>query len=284
MDKHEELDVGQVIGRVWARKTWLMGIVATVTAISWSVTFLMSPVYRATTVLIPSNESGTGLSGLLGQMGGLTALAGIRMDKEATTAIEGIAILRSRQFLSDVIVERGLLQQMFSDDWDPAAKSWKMPDDHPTLWDGFQKFSRDVLNVAQDQKTGLVTLHINWPDPIQSADLANFLVKRVNAVMREQAIAEADATIADLRRELDSATSVELGLAISRVIEAQVKQRSLARVRQDYVFRVVDPAMPSDRDDPYSPNRGMFVLIGISTGIALGTLLVLWVPSRRRVA
>ena len=52
-----------------------------------------------------------------------------------------------------------------------------------------------------------------------------------------------------LNQELEKTNVAELRQAIYRLIEAQIKQKTLARLRDEYVFRVLDPAAPPDSDE-----------------------------------
>ncbi len=65
-------------------------------------------------------------------------------------------------------------------------------------------------------------------------------------------------------------STMEARDAISRLMEAQVKQRMLANVTQDYSFRVVDRAIPPDKDDPISPQKALLLVSGVLLGLAVG--------------
>jgi LPS O-antigen subunit length determinant protein (WzzB/FepE family) len=78
-----------------------------------------------------------------------------------------------------------------------------------------------------------------------------------------------------LEKELQSSSTVEARDAISRLIEAQVKERMLANVTPDYSFRVVDKAIPADRDDPVKPQKALLIAVGVLLGLVVGLLPVL---------
>jgi uncharacterized protein involved in exopolysaccharide biosynthesis len=55
----------------------------------------------------------------------------------------------------------------------------------------------------------------------------------------------------------------------------------LASVRQEYAFRVVDPAVVSEK--PSWPNRPLFAVLGFALGLVVGTLVaVLRTPAKNR--
>src|SRR6185436_1603620 len=149
---------------------------------------------------------------------------------------------------------------------------------------GFKYFDRKVRSVSSDKKTGLITLQVDWRDRDQAAEWANDLVRRLNAEMRSRAISKADAAVGYLEKESNTTSTVVTREAIGRLIEAQVKQRMLANVTLEYSFRVVDRALPADKDDPERPKKVVLIVAGVIIGLVLGVLAALiagWQESRR---
>ena len=103
----------------------------------------------------------------------------------------------------------------------------------------------------------------------------NELVDRLNEEMRRRAVVKADTSMQFLEKELQITATVEVHDAISRLMEAQVKQRMLANVTHDYSFRVVDRAISSDGDEPVSPQKGLLVTAGVLTGLIFGIAFAL---------
>ncbi len=101
-----------------------------------------------------------------------------------------------------------------------------------------------MRSVSKDKQTGLITLAIEWRDPVQAASWANELVARLNAEMRARAIARTSASIDYLQKELANTSEVETKRAMDRVMEAQINKRMLATVTEEYALRVVDRALP----------------------------------------
>jgi LPS O-antigen subunit length determinant protein (WzzB/FepE family) len=129
--------------------------------------------------------------------------------------------------------------------------------------------------VSRDRLTGLITMHIEWRDPVQAANWANLLVQRVNEEMRSRAIAKSTASLGFLENELVRSSAVETRQAINRLIEGQINQRMLANVTQEYAFRTVDRALPPDSRDRVRPNKPLLLLFGAVVGFFLGVFVVL---------
>jgi hypothetical protein len=121
----------------------------------------------------------------------------------------------------------------------------------------------------------MITVSIDWTDRIAAASWANELVSRLNVEMRQREIARADAAVGYLEKEFDTTTAVATREAIGRLIESQVKQRMLASVTPEFAFRVIDPAVPPDKDEIHFPNKFLMALAGPVVGFMFGVMLVL---------
>lgn len=275
----DEIDLRAVASRLWAGRWWVVLIVSVFTMVFLLVAFLSTPIYRSTTKLVPasSERSGMGLlNSALGQLGGLASLAGVGVGGGDSQTQEALAVLMSREFSESFIREHGLMQEFFAKDWDAKSQNWLgEPEKWPTYAQAFRYFDSRVRTMNRDRLTGLVTIDIEWKDPEKAAAWANALVMRLNAEMRSRAMANANASIGYLEKELAATTAIETRQSISRLIEAQINQRMLANVTQEYAFRVVDRALPSDPDDEVKPNKPLLALLGPVMGGVLGALLVL---------
>jgi uncharacterized protein involved in exopolysaccharide biosynthesis len=285
-DDDDSIDLPELIRRLWEGRRWIIGSTVVLTVLLTSAAFMITPVYRATVVMVPAsnevNDMGGALSSAVGQFGGLAALAGINLGSGDTTE-ESLAVLRSREFTERFIVDKNLMPKLFPKQWDAAAGKWKTEGNaQPTLARAYKRFDASIRQTARDKKTGLVTMRIDWTDPDEAASWANELIRRLNAEMRKRAIERSDASIAFLEKELASTTLVGMREAIPRLMEAQIKQRMLANVLQEYAFRVVDSAMAPDRTDRVWPNKPVLVAAGLIGGFAIGAVFVLVLASFRR--
>lgn len=271
-----------LVGALRARVAWGLAVAAVCLAAGIAVALLMTPIYRASVVVVPvsADRVAGGLSNTIGQFGGLASLAGLSLDSRDINSEEALAVLRSRQFLGAFIADHDLLPRLFPRRWDASRRAWKEPvGREPTAARGVKFFNERLLTVGRDKKTGLVTVSVDWIDRVEAAAWANELIARVNVEMRNRATANAVASIAYLERERESTQFVETRDAINRLIEAQIKQRMLATVTQEYAFRTVDRALPPDSDDLLRPKRVFLVATGALGGAALGVIVALLVAA-----
>ncbi len=272
-----EAQLAPILRLLWARRVLVIGVVSVFTVAGAASAFLTKPVYRATVLLSPADSEGLDRSSMLGEVGGLASLVGVNLGSNDGTA-EAVALLRSRQFTEAFIDELGLLPRIFEDRWDAKTGAWRKGWSNaaaPTLYAGYVSFDRRIRSVVEDTRTGLVVLQIDWTDPAEGATWANELVARLNDTMRLRAIAEANASIELLTKELQSANVLELRQAISRTIETHVKNRALANVRSEYAFRVLDPAKATDRGAFIRPRRMLYLVTGPVVGLLFAIVFVL---------
>ena len=257
---------------------WLL---VTIIVVAFSVSaataaFVTTPVYRATVVALPadSQASMAGLGAALGSLGGgLASLVGLGSAQTQNT-VEAVALLQSREFAEEFIRDHDLIPRLITWQW------WWSPE--PSLYQAYRVFDRKIRRVAEDKKTGLVTLEVDWTNAAEGAQWANELVRRVNESMRRRALAESDASIDLLTNELRAASTIELQGAIARTIESYVKTRALAKVRPDYAFRVIDPGKPAGPRDFIRPNRPLYVIGGFAIGLIVAAFVVVMLDALKR--
>jgi len=280
---------GEVLASVLWPRRWLIVTLAIIsTGVFAALGFVLSPTYRATAVLVAAsldrNALGGSLGSALGSVSELASLAGIGEPNGTSAVDEALAVLQSREFTQTFIAEQNLMPVLFSKIWDPATETWKVPAaKQPTPAKAFRRFDK-IRTVKRDKQTGLITLQIDWKNRSEAAAWANALVAALNAEMRGRAIAEADASLGYLQKELAATSDVGTRDAVNRLIEGQIKQRMLANVTQEYALRFVDRALVADSDDPVGPRKLVLIAVGLLLGLLCGVAAAFMLSSRVWVA
>jgi uncharacterized protein involved in exopolysaccharide biosynthesis len=259
------------IGRViWRGRLVVLCCTLLVGGAALAYALLASRWYRADVVLIQTDTKG-GLRGL-GSIAGLASLAGISLPTGGQSQAP-LARLRSRELLAGFIQEHQLLPVLFADDWDAAAGKWKTTgkQDVPEIRDALELFNAKIRSVAEDRRTGIVTLSISWRDPQLASEWANGLVSRANREAREQALKESERNIEYLRAEMAQTNLPTMQQAIGRVLESEMQQLILARGSEEFAFKVVDPAIVPKK--PFKPRRKVMLFLGILLGGSFGALI-----------
>ncbi len=238
--------------------------------------------YEATVVVVPA-ESNTG-SGSLGAIGGLVSdyaalgsLVGVSLPGTGNRG-ELIGILQSDLLTQSYVHDNNLLPVLFARDWDATTQQWKKDlEAVPTLWGADRLFKAGIRSITDNSKTGLINLRVRWTDPKLAATWANGLVASANAYLKEKAIRESERSIVYLKQQAASTSLVEMQQAINGLLQQQLNQEMLARGRDEYALRVVDPAFPPERPVTRGPK------FMAAEGLVLGLFLALAVVFVRRL-
>ena len=276
-----EISLAQMWAFLW-RHVALIGTCIVLFAVAGgALSYLLTPKYRAEVVFSPVSGSGGGsLGGSMsgGSLGGLAALAGISLGG-GKRSDESLEYLRSREFTRGFIERHGLMPLLFAAKWDAQRGQWTGKP--PTINEAVGRFRKKIEQITEDHRTGIVTLAVIWRDRTAAAQWANTMVAEADAALRAKAIAEFDRSIEYLKDEDSKTPLVELHEAVSKTMETELKDAMLARTRDAYAFKVLDPAVVRDPKDTDSPNRMLIVALGAGFGLLLG-IVVANVRERRR--
>jgi len=260
--------------RILTRYKWLIILLTIMSgAGTIALAFSLTPIYRAEVTLAPAAEDKSAASALAGQFGGLASLAGVNLGGSGGKTEEAIATLNSRLFTDTFIKEKKLMPILFDDIWDENNKSWKVESDKdkPTAWQAYKLFNADIRSISEDKKSGMLALSIEWKDPKIATQWANELVERINSHQKAAAIKESQQSIEYLKNELQETSVVEMRQAIFRLIEAQTKNIMLASVRDEFVFKIIDPAVVPEEN--IKPKKKLMAILGTIVGFMLGVFL-----------
>jgi uncharacterized protein involved in exopolysaccharide biosynthesis len=277
-------------------KNWLTlslcGFSAAIIALVWAIQ--QPNVFKAETLLMPVTSDKGGLGALAGNLGGLASMAGIGLgDSSNDNTKLALQLVKSRAFIGEFIQENDLLAPvMAADGWDlqtgnltynkslynQATKKWlrqvKAPlKPEPSLLEAHGQFLK-LLSVEQDSKTKFVKISIEFYSPTLAADWLRKLVLKLNNKIRELDVDEANSSIEYLEKLANESPVSGLQMVFSSLLEEQIKSKMLAEVRQDYVFKVVDPAIAPDKKS--KPQRALIIIIAGFLGGIIGLIIVLY--------
>ena len=118
---------------------------------------------------------------------------------------------------------------------------------------------------------GLVRIIVSTYDPEFSLFIANEIVFFINNYMRKSAIEESENLIKFLEKEAVKSSLSDVKLKIFTLIQENIAEKSLANVRQEFIYKVIDKAYLSDY--PSYPNKLQIRLSGVIFGFLLAALL-----------
>jgi uncharacterized protein involved in exopolysaccharide biosynthesis len=260
-DEISLLDLATVI--VENLKLLILGpLAAGLLALAYS--FLITPTFTARTTMIPPGQSsGGGAAALLGQLGGLGALAGGAVGIKSP-ADQYLAYLESNT-LRDELIKKFKLRERYEAKYQQNARN----------------SLKANVKVLADKKSGLITIEVSDKDPQFAANLANAYVQALSHLIGELALKEAKVKRELLEKQITEATQKTYQSPMIReaVIQSLIREYETARIdeRRDSPFLAqVDIA-----EVPELKAKPQKALIAIITTLAVGFLLLLFVFIRK---
>jgi len=234
-------------------------------------------IYKAEVLMIPaSGGGGGGGGGLSNRLGGLADMAGVSLGGSSAGAEgeQALARLKTRSFLTKHIKEKNLKPILFADQWDRVEKKWidKEPSDRDSA-----ELLKNMIKAGSHprSKAGLVSLSIEWKNPHNPnkiADIANNLVSSINSHAKDRAILEARDSISFLEKELEQTSIVNSQTMLYSMIEQQMQKIMMANIRDEFVFKIIDPAVvPKRAEVKHVP---AIIFLGLLLGILGAFFLV----------
>ena len=289
----DEIDLRELFGVLWAGKIKIIAITAVFALASVVYALSVPNQYKATALLSPAQSSGGGLSGALGQLGGLASLAGVSIGGgESSEAQVAQEIMKSWNFIEGFIKSNDLAVEIYaaegwskssnslqidSDLYDESDSQWLVENNDtgelgpPSSWVLFEDFL-GMLSVSEDKKSGLVSVSIEYYSPQIAKHWLDLYVAAINGHMQERKMAEVTRNITYLEAQIKKTNIAEMKEVFYTIIEEQIKSKMLAEASPDYAFVPVSPSMvPEEKSQP---KRALICILGTLLG---GMLSVLWV-------
>ena len=291
----DEIDLRELFSVIWQGK-WLIIAITAVFAIGSVIFALSQPnTYKSEALLAPaSEEQGGGLSALAGQFGGLASMAGINLGAgggvdKTQMAIE---VIKSRQFASNFIKSHNILPDlMAAEEWNMSAdtlnydaeiynsetKTWvrevKAPfKPEPSMQEAYKEFSKAIsVNSAKD--TGMVTISVEHLSPSVAQQWVDWLILDINKVMKDRDVAEAIRSSEFLNKQIALTNVADIRSILYKLIEEQAKTIMFGEVRDEYVFKTIDPALVPE--EKAGPKRALICVLGTMLGGMLAIMIVL---------
>ena len=290
----DEIDLRELFGVLWGNKIKIIGITAVFAVVSLIYALSVPNQYKASALLAPAQQQSGGLSGALGQLGGLASLAGVSIgggdSSESQVAQE---IMKSWSFIEGFIAVNDLAVEVYAaegwsresnqlkfdnDVYEVKTKTWLVENDNigqlgpPTSWQLFEKFS-EMLAVSEDKKSGLISVSIEYYSPQIAKQWLDLYISSINKHMQARQVVKVSNNIEYLEAQIEKTSITEMQEVFYTIIEEQIKSQMLAEASPDYAFVAVSPSMvPEEKSQP---KRALICILGTLLGGILSVLTVL---------
>lgn len=195
-DEISLLDLAIVLAKF---KKLILGLPVLVGVLTVGATLLMTPIFTATTAILPPQQSQSGASALLGQLGGLAGIAGAAAGIKNPSDLY-VGMLKSRTVADAMIARFDLVNYYEAELTQDARKSLE----------GVSSFTAG--------KDGIITISVDDKDPELAAKMANAYVEELNKLTEVLAVTEASQKRLFFERQMVDARD--------RLVAAEIEARS----------------------------------------------------------
>jgi hypothetical protein len=290
-------------------------------ALAMAMYVLVQPVYTATATIGPPSQSSatsmiSGLDGGPGQsvkrlLGGATGSTGNDPFQEYQQ------VLHSSRLAAQLAEKDGMLQRLFSHEWDAEHKRWRGENNtngfiadlkramhrpivtHPDA-DVLEDELDHIMAVTQASNgaasllsmgSGYMVATLKYRDPREAESLLSIVLARADAIIRQDQQRDVLARIAYIEAELPTITQTEQRESLIQILSSQDELKTMMVADQRFAFTMIDPPHASPIPTfPMRPSSAIllsafaafgFTALTVYLGMIWGWVAVLISPFRR---
>lgn len=258
-----EIDLLEIFSVLWEGKIKIIFITLLFAIFSVFYALSVPNQYKATALLASTQVESSGLSGALGQLGGLASLAGVNVNSGGSSeADKAKAIMISWNFIEGFIKNNNLEVELVAvESWDKELNQLQINDeiydvknkkwlvDKPSSWSLFKSFSSS-LSVSETN-SGFLSVAIEHYSPYVAKQWLDLYVNEINKHMQELQINKVNNNISYLQEQISTTSIAEMQEVFYTIIEEQIKNKMLAEASPNYAFVPVSASMlPEEKSQP----------------------------------
>lgn len=298
-DSIAEFDFQSLLAVLQSHKWTICAVTGFFAVLSVVVALQLPDRYESTAIVAPASAERNAL-GLSSQFSGLAALAGVnlKLGGEGDELQIAMEALQSWGFIEKFIQQNNIQVEVFAaEGWDRASNRLLLDEElydaansrwvrkpangksaAPSSWELYEQFSK-MLTVAQDTKTGLISVSVEYYSPIIAKQWVDKLVNAINEHMRLRKLESSARNIKYLQEQIDKTALADMKSVFYQLIQSETKNLMLAEASPEYQFVTASPAMIAEQKA--SPKRTIIVVVGSMMGAMLA---VFWLLVRRALA
>jgi uncharacterized protein involved in exopolysaccharide biosynthesis len=287
--------VKELIDLLWERKLLIILVTLLFSILSVIYSLNIENTYKSEVLLESARNSESSLGQSAAQLGQLASLAGFSIPgaaQDSTTT--DLALLESRIFISQFIEKNKLLIPLFAaNSWDAnennllldneiynsSNKEWvrkvKPPyNSKPSKLEAIELF-KDNFEVQHDKMTGLMLISFEFYSPYFAKELLDNVVQQFNLYVKTKELSLINANISYLEKQAEQIKNTGMKSVFYSLLEEQQKKIMLASSSDEYVFRVIDPAVIPEKK--FAPKRAIICVLGTFLGFFLSIIIILFI-------
>ncbi len=283
--REEEFGLGDCLGAL--RKSWwkvlLLTLAGGLATLAW---MLQEPdIFQAKAVITPAVDPGRNVSPMTGAL----AMFGIDLGGPSSTG-DLETLFNSEELTVRVFRKYDLWPILLADRIDPATGQERVPwtdrlfgrkraPGPRTDWDAIRA-ARGMLRVAVNKKGGTVSITANTPSREGSARVLRAYLDEAKNRLQEEALDRAIKNNKFISEQISKTVDALTRERLYALYGQEVEREMMARNREQFGFRVIDP--PRAPDKKFRPSRGKNAVIGAGMSFFLGWALFVIVVERKK--
>ena len=144
--------------------------------------------------------------------------------------------------------------------------------DKPSFIDAHIIYTK-MVEIAQDNKTGLVSINVEHISPIFAKEFLDLIISEANGWKRNKDMTSTDEALTFLNEELSRTPVAPIRESINQLIEGQLEKRMMAQIHEDYALTVIEP--PFIPEMKFFPVRSVISILGTLGALLLSIVIVL---------
>jgi hypothetical protein len=171
------------------------------------------------------------------------------------------SLIEDEEFLIEIVAVSGYDEKTAATLYDPTIydtikSTWVSK---PSFFNSFDAYLSIVSAGFLDETTGdFFVIKAEHKSPESAKYIVQKLILQLNELQRQEDIVSADNMLEYLQDELIKTNQISIQQAINGLIDNQIKTKTFANVKAEYVIKTIDsPYIPERRT---SPRRGFFVI------------------------
>ena len=287
----KEINLKEIFLVLWGKKIFITLITSIFAIGSVFYALQLSNYYVSESVLVARDDSQSQI--MLSQYAGMASLVGISLPSSGNKVLEVIELIKSREFVKHLLTFENILPSIMAakgfdsnskeltfdpEIYDLTTKTWtRKPGRNnqikPTYIEAHEVFNGSLLSIAQDIKTGFVSIQVEHISPVFAKEFLELIIIEANTLKRNKDIEASSQALKYLKAESSRTSLVGIKESINALISAQLNTQMLAQVHEDYVLITLEPPFVPEKKS--KPIRSLICFLGTLIGGMLSVFIVL---------
>lgn len=236
--------------------------------------FLFQKSYMSEATIISSSSSN--FSSNLDGVTDLLGLGGARSSDKKV--IEAVAILQSRDFISNFLIKYGLVDYVLKNSNIDIEKIFPNKDfltrdnsfDKSKIDGLASKFKKKFITIDQSDKDGLIVLSLSTKKAEHSQIVLSLIIKELEQTMKNRYLKEKENIMLSLEKILTESPDNATKKIVQRIYNNEQSAFISGKIKDNLIFEIIDaPHLPGSF---YYPNRLRFLIFGFIFGFIFSYL------------